>query len=198
MDFFSWHSYANRVEENIKFARYARNLLDSYGFTECESILSEWNPRPVTPATFNMPEDAAAIMANFAALHDVGVDVATYYVGDPGSGYCKVFDTAGNTAKAWQAFRAYGEAYRLGTYLPSTQNAPVWTLAATDGEKTLLILTNASREPQECTLDIPGHRIASLRAVDEAHDCTAVSELPAGNTLTLSPWQILLCELISK
>ena len=198
LDFFSWHSYANRVEDNIKFALYARNLLDSYGFTACESILNEWNPRPVNPATFNKPEDAAAIMANFAALHDIGLDVATYYVGDPGSGYCKLFDTAGNTAKAWQAFRAFGEAYRLGTYLPSTQSAPVWTLAATDGEKTLLILTNASKEPQTCTLDIPGLQLSALRAVDEEHDCTALAELPSGNSLTLAPWQILLCALISK
>ena len=198
LDFFSWHSYANRVEDNIKFALYARNLLDSYGFTACESILNEWNPRPVNPATFNKPEDAAAIMANFAALHDLGLDVATYYVGDPGSGYCKLFDTAGNTAKAWQAFRAFGEAYRLGTYLPSTQSAPVWTLAATDGEKLLLILTNASKEPAECSLDVPGYRLTALRSVDETHDCTALSELPTGDTLTLAPWQILLCELISK
>lgn len=42
LDFFSWHSYAG-VPETAAYARYARETLDSYGFTNTENILNEWN-----------------------------------------------------------------------------------------------------------------------------------------------------------
>lgn len=43
LDFFSWHSYAG-PEENVMYAKYAREMLDSFGFYNTESILNEWNP----------------------------------------------------------------------------------------------------------------------------------------------------------
>ena len=42
-DFFSWHVYAYEMEKVIRYVHKARELLDEYGFTECESILNEWN-----------------------------------------------------------------------------------------------------------------------------------------------------------
>ena len=38
----SWHSYAN-PQENIKYAKYARKMLDEYGLYDTETILNEWN-----------------------------------------------------------------------------------------------------------------------------------------------------------
>ena len=42
-DFFSWHVYAYTVEKVQDYIRRVRALLDEYGFTDCESILNEWN-----------------------------------------------------------------------------------------------------------------------------------------------------------
>ena len=42
-DFFSWHVYASKIEKVRKQIRFARELLDKYGFAETESILNEWN-----------------------------------------------------------------------------------------------------------------------------------------------------------
>lgn len=42
-DFFSWHLYADKVEDMRDAIRKARELLDRYGLTDCESILDEWN-----------------------------------------------------------------------------------------------------------------------------------------------------------
>ena len=42
-DFVSWHVYGATVEKIRKQIRLAREILDSYGLTECESHLNEWN-----------------------------------------------------------------------------------------------------------------------------------------------------------
>jgi len=42
-DFFSWHVYGPNIEKVQSYIRFARELLDRYGLTECESILNEWN-----------------------------------------------------------------------------------------------------------------------------------------------------------
>lgn len=43
LDFFSWHTYTSSPHEVKKKIITARELLDSNGFTETESILNEWN-----------------------------------------------------------------------------------------------------------------------------------------------------------
>ena len=43
IDFFSWHIYAESLEELTLQASFVRNQLDAYGLTKCESILDEFN-----------------------------------------------------------------------------------------------------------------------------------------------------------
>ncbi len=43
MDFFSWHLYAFNPNEYEEKSIYVRELLNSYGFENSESILNEWN-----------------------------------------------------------------------------------------------------------------------------------------------------------
>ena len=43
LDFFSWHQYARNPRDIERTEKLARELLDSYGFIETESILNEWN-----------------------------------------------------------------------------------------------------------------------------------------------------------
>lgn len=43
LDFFSWHSYGD-VEDNLRYAAYAKERLTQYGYGEAEVLLNEWNP----------------------------------------------------------------------------------------------------------------------------------------------------------
>lgn len=77
LDFFSWHSYAG-VPETAAYARYARDTLDSYGFTHTENILNEWNRGLGLRGT---ARDAAEIAAMFCAMQAGPVDLCVYYDG---------------------------------------------------------------------------------------------------------------------
>ena len=49
LDFFSWHMYTSSPYELYKASLYIRHLLDEYGFSDCENILTEWNIGILTP-----------------------------------------------------------------------------------------------------------------------------------------------------
>lgn len=43
LDFYSWHQYDKDPQNILENEKIVRNILDSYGYTETESILNEWN-----------------------------------------------------------------------------------------------------------------------------------------------------------
>lgn len=112
LDFFSWHSYSGPAE-NVRYAAYAREMLDKYGFTATESILNEWNPGTHRRGT---PADAAYIGAMMVAMQNSPVDMLAYYDGSLESSYGGMFNPLTRTPfKAYHAFRAFHELYKLGT-----------------------------------------------------------------------------------
>jgi hypothetical protein len=51
-DFYSWHTYASQSSDpydGVRLAKNFRNLLDAHGYTQAESIFSEWNQTPDYP-----------------------------------------------------------------------------------------------------------------------------------------------------
>ena len=192
LDFFSWHSYADDPEVNRRFALCARDLLDSYGLTACESMLNEWNPRPLRKA-FGKAEDAAAVLANMIMMQQESVDVATYYDGQPSStGYCSLFDRTLGAATAYNAMEAFGAAYRLGTCASSHSDLPLYALGASDGAgRGMLLVANCSPEPQAADLTVVGGKPAGIRAGGDAPGFFPCPEALQDDTLQLKPWQIL-------
>jgi hypothetical protein len=92
LDFFSWHSYGGRGEFNpYQFrldAERIRQALDRNGFTNTETIITEWNAG-IQSRLFNHTVDGAAFYAStLACLLDAGVNHAFQYCGDrhPGLG----------------------------------------------------------------------------------------------------------------
>lgn len=82
LDFYSWHRYADTPHELYTGSIAIRSLLDSYGFTDCESINTEWNINILTPQRDkDNAKNAAFTACSLTAFQDAGIDHAFRYRG---------------------------------------------------------------------------------------------------------------------
>ncbi len=170
LDFFSWHSYAD-VEDNVRYAAYARKKLEQYGYGDAEIFLNEWNPGIAEKGRLR---DAANIAAGMCAMQKTSTDMCMYYDAQIASTYCGLFDfTTHDVYKAYYAFYAFNKLYQLGNEVFNETNAEkVYACAAADGSKGGLLLVNRNEEACVLTLSIEGAGIeeAVCYAVDGEHD----------------------------
>lgn len=145
LDFFSFHSYAD-IEDNVRYAGYAREQLDVYGLEGTELIFNEWNAGTALRGT---PEDAARIAGMMCALQDTPIDACMYYDAWAGSSYCGLFDPVGKTVfKAYYAFVCFNALYRLGTRVKveGVTEGIYCMAAANDGQGALLLVNLTGKE----------------------------------------------------
>jgi uncharacterized protein (TIGR03437 family) len=85
LDFLSWHLYADRPSDFATVADYYRNLLDSSGFSNVETSVTEYNTEEVersnNPATRTGAPGAALMTGAWIVLQQKGVQTATFYRG---------------------------------------------------------------------------------------------------------------------
>ncbi len=82
LDFFSWHMYAKHPYKLYQASLYIRNMLNRYGFTECENINTEWNINILSPQRDkDNAKNAAFTACSLIAFQDVGIDYAFRYRG---------------------------------------------------------------------------------------------------------------------
>lgn len=120
LDFFSWHCYTSDPAELVSRARAIRSLLDSFGFTNTESHLNEWNyltswtplsrkasadARQQAYNEISGPAGAAFIAAALIELQDAPVDVCNLYHADVGA--FGLFTEQGVPTKNFFAVRAF-------------------------------------------------------------------------------------------
>ena len=187
LDFFSWHSYAG-VQENLRFAAYAREMLDKHGFTETESILNEWNPGIHRRGQLS---DAAHVGAMMVALQHSAVDMLTYYDGQVESTYCGLFDPLTCTPfKAYYAFSAFGELYRLGWHYAiegagegGALSDTLYALAAgsEDAGKRAILLFNTG---EATAIEAPDGEW-TVCPLDAEHDLDPVGTVRGGESVTV-------------
>lgn len=187
LDFFSWHSYAGPVE-NVMYAKYAREILDSFGFHNTESILNEWNPGI---AFRGKSKDAANIAAMFCALQGTSVDKAMYYDGQVNTSYGGMFDPVNETIfKAYYAFYMFNILYSLGNEVKCSCNEDgVYTLAAANDTSGAVLLANPTAKEYELSLSVVSpceEYKTETYVVDEKSDYTKVE------TTVISPESITL------
>ncbi len=149
LDFFSWHSYSPTVK-NIKYAEFARQTLDKYGFTNTESILNEWNGGIVYRGT---TQDASNVISNMIAMHNFGMDMLMYYDARITSVYGGMFSPIGDAPNAqkgkplptYYVFKAFNELYKLGKEVKTEVSGEnLYALSATDGTAFKTVITNNS------------------------------------------------------
>ena len=180
---FPWHSYAD-VEENVRYAAYARKKLEQHGYGDVEIFLNEWNPGIAEKGRLR---DAANIAAGMCALQKTSTDMCMYYDAQIASTYCGLFDfTTHDIYKAYYAFFGFNKLYQLGNEVFSETSAEnLYVCAAVNGSKGSVLLVN--RNTEECTfnLTVKGANLdeAVCYAVDEEHDFERISWL--GSTATM-------------
>ena len=143
LDFFSWHSY-DSIEYNKIYAKYAREKLDEYGYTDTETSLNEWNLDIKERGQFSHAAKICGMMLTYQYLP---VDNAMFYDARLGvSIYGSLFNPLTREPfPAYFAFRAFNELYKLGTQVEcSIDGANVYAAAATDGENGCIVIANTT------------------------------------------------------
>ena len=142
LDFFSWHSYA-QVNGNYAMALYLDEALRKYGYGDVETQLNEWNtsPKPELRGTSFASASAAAVMLS---QQNTNTKILCYYDGRIGmTPYAGLYNPL--TRKpccTYYAFKAFGELYSLGTQAECSYTENIYAIAATDGEKSAVMMTN--------------------------------------------------------
>ena len=181
LDFFSWHSYADAAS-NVVFAQYARKTLDEYGYTHTEMHLNEWNPgRDVRGTT----QDLANISQMMCYMQKTDVRVMNYYDAQPWSTYAGVYDAhKRGVAPAYYAFVYFNELYRLGG-CAQMEGDCADMLAATDGNRGAVLLSNPDAQEREVHLQFKG-LCGKLTLHQTAPDCTQIcTEIGKQDAVTL-------------
>ena len=179
LDFFSWHSYAD-LDSNVYFASYAKNKLTEFGYGSSEVIFNEWNPGIALRST---AEDAVNIAAMMCAMNKTSTDMAMYYDGQMHSSYCGIFDPVHHTVfKAYNAFRAFGELYRLGCETEARSDGEkVYLCAAADRSDGAVLLVNKTGGDIAVESNLTGSVTAF--ATDDCNDYTPLSVTAEAFTL---------------
>lgn len=148
LDFFSWHHYGQYVNGLCGNEQYVRNLLDSYGYTETESICNEWNYLENFTDKFIDSilgiigiHGAAYTSAAMIASQKQPVDMLMYYDARP-SAFNGLFDFYTlRPLKGYYAFYTFSNLFALeNEVFTESDDNEVYVLAAEkDGRKSLLM-----------------------------------------------------------
>ncbi len=151
LDFFSWHMYGLDVTEFDRKIKLVRDFLDSYGYTECESILNEWNyvlGWTGDEWTYSLKKCQELKGASFVAgamcvSQALGLDMLMYYDARPGTGMNGIFERGTyNPLKSYFDYVIFRDLLKLGTYVPTPyMDDKIYTCCATDGENYGMMLT---------------------------------------------------------
>ena len=193
-DFFSWHVYADTVENIQGKIRRIRKILDDHGLTECESILNEWNyvkgwEGEIWEYSLKMEKSlkgASFIAATMLMSQNEALDNLMYYDARPGgmNGLFKT-DMICDTLKGYYPFYMFNQLYKLGTQVESIRESDdVWVTAA-KGEEQSVMLAYYNDDDASHVKDVKvtfknvdnknGVRL-EYYLLDENHDCELVRE----------------------
>ncbi len=149
LDFFSWHMYGEDVTEFDRKIRLVREFLDERGYTECESILNEWNYVKGWTGdewTYSLKKCQELKGASFVAgamcvSQALDLDMLMYYDARPGTGMNGIFKNH-EPLKSYYDYIIFRDLLHLGTYVPTPyMDDKVYTCCATDGDAYAMMLT---------------------------------------------------------
>lgn len=168
IDFFSWHGYETDPQKYPDAARYARNLLDRFGYQKTELHLNEWNyiigwkgeEIRKSYKTIRTAKGAAFCAASMLSAQKSPMDMFMYYNLGP-SAYNGLFayDTY-ERCRPYYTFWQFNKLYRAGNEVYSESDDSIFTGAARDdqgkGFAQIAYYEDASEEDELLELDIRG------------------------------------------
>ena len=195
-DFFSWHVYADTVENIQGKIRRVRAILDEYGLTECESILNEWNYVKgwegeiweYSLKTEKSLKGASFIAATMLMSQSEALDNLMYYDARP-CGMNGMFktDMICETLKGYYPFYMFNQLYKNGgkQVAGEIESADVWAVGAKNSEAQSVMLAYYNDVDASPEKDVKvtfknvdngsGVRL-EYYLLDEDHDCELVRE----------------------
>lgn len=158
LDFFSWHTYCRDPEWFTETSEYTRRLLDSYGYTDTELILNEWNyvtgwQREAMLESYRLiggVEGMAFCAASMLIAQKSPLSMLMYYNARPGTPFNGIFETPSyKKKKGYYAFSHFGHLYRLQNEVYSASEAPYYSGAAAAGNEKAVHIARFSKEAAE-------------------------------------------------
>ena len=150
IDFFSWHRYGVDPHRIGELCEKYRALLDETGYPNAESILNEWNyvRNWDTQWVYSLRAECGQKGASFATAvmcecQNRPLDMLMYYDARLGTAMNGLFDLISlEPNKTYYPYLAFHQMAQLGQQVRLDCNDPdIYALAASDGEKTHLLLT---------------------------------------------------------
>lgn len=144
LDFVSWHIYSQNPYDVFSRSVQIRELLQTYGFQDVESMLTEWNIWPGEPANtliFRTVKAAAFDASALIYLQDSPPGIATFYRGDTWE-WGGLFNRNGIPRKAYYAFKAF----RM------LLNTPIRVFCNGSNEKGLAVIAGLSEVSRTATI----------------------------------------------
>lgn len=187
MDFYSWHCYSSRVEDIINAARQHRALLDKFGYTECESILNEWNYvsgwggeewKKSLETELSM-KGAAFISAVATACQHEKLDILMYYdarINSTMNGLFK-FGTL-EKLKGYYPLKTWGELLSSDGECEAVCDIPdIYAVSAVKDNETTTMITyykdDSDALPLSFIVELPGDALRTVYLLDNEHNMTA-------------------------
>ncbi|MBR4072331.1 MAG: hypothetical protein IKK24_00185 [Clostridia bacterium] len=177
LDFFSWHIYTYDEKELLTHAKFARETLDKYGFTDTESHLNEWNIAG-EGGGFTEKHTLEGASFNGAVLcmlqNTDYVDMAHYYCFSTQGRYNGFLDqNNGNVCPSWYPFVAFGKLYALKNSVETECDGEIYAATAKNDDEYGIMISNYSCDDNEtkiCIKGISSSKNAKLLFIKESYN----------------------------
>ena len=204
MDFYSWHKYTSKIDRLIKDVHLHRALLDKYGYTECESILNEWNYvcgwsgeewKKSLETELSM-KGAAFVSAAMTACQHEKLDMLMYYDARINSSMNGLFRPGTfETLKSYYPIKSWSEMLLLGEECETVCDVPdIYVVSSVKNGEHITMLTYYTDDenalPRTFKVSIPVEKLHTLYLLDNGHDMTPHESIAPDNgefTLTMNP-----------
>ncbi len=203
-DFISWHGYQNKPMNVVWLVNAYRNILDSYGLTDTESILNEWNyvkgwwndELKYTFKAMAALKGSSYVASVMLACQNAPLDMLMYYDARP-CGFNGIWHSyTFERFKTYYIFYAFNELYKLGTNVTVKSNEEdVYVAAAKDGNGNAAIMMSYFVENDTDTAEsktvklalegIEGMTKAEIYTLDENNDLALTSTCSVSNELSV-------------
>ena len=154
LDFFSWHTYDDNIENNKVYAKYARQRLDEEGFEKTLVSVNEWNSKIAKRGT---AEHAAHVMSIMLIFQELPIDMAMFYDARCGTSlYGSLFSPLDKLPfPAYYSFVAFNELYKRGTQVRICSDIPdgLYAIAAAAEKDGCIVIANTLEEDTPLELD---------------------------------------------
>ena len=223
MDFYSWHFYSEdpahiesvcvRVEEQLQ-------EVGLYG--KVENINSEWHAvalrkregekyKKIVGGGWDLSKtgmtcSAVCCVASMIIMQRHDVTKAAYYDAENRGALCGLWDVHMHKQKQFYGFKAFNYLYQAGTeYESKSENYDIQAMAAADGKKGYLLLTNYTEEEKPVTLELTGMPGADMQVylLDETHSLEDVVDSDSFGAadsvkreITMPAMSVVLVELL--